>query len=251
MSEEFQVLANHLTKVFPHTGGLPAVHDVSFGCKKGEVFGLLGPNGAGKTTTLRMLSTVLEPTIGTASVCGYDVRREAREVRGQIGFLSGNTALYPRLSVRETLRFFGTLHGLRGDYLDSAIQRVVEALDMEGYADKRLETLSTGMAQKANIGRTLLHDPPVLILDEPTNGLDILGSASMLDFVEKMKHEGKCVVYSTHIMSEAERLCDRIGILHSGKLYEVGTLDELKAKTQREYLDQVFLSLLGQAAGQA
>ncbi|MFQ5504077.1 MAG: ABC transporter ATP-binding protein [Planctomycetota bacterium] len=250
---EFAVLAVGLTKVF--RGGkdqkvTPAVSDVSLYCRSGQVFGLLGPNGAGKTTTLRMLSTVLPPTLGTASVAGFSIIRDPEHVRQHIGFLSGNTALYPRLSVRETLHFFGSLHGLGGEALERSIDMVLDSLDMRDYADRRLETLSTGMAQKANIGRTLLHDPPVLILDEPTIGLDVLGASAMIDFIEGMKHRGKCVIFSTHILSEAERLCDQIGVLHAGRLYAIGTLDELRNRTGESYLDAVFKALVEEAVSE-
>lgn len=245
--ESYSVMSIGLTKIFrrgERDEGLVAVRDVSFACSKGEVFGLLGPNGAGKTTTLRMLSTVLRPTIGTARVAGSDVRRAPQHVRASIGFLSGNTRLYPRLSVRETLEFFGRLHGFEGSELDGRVAHVIEALDMHDFADRRLERLSTGMAQKANIGRTLLHDPPVLILDEPTSGLDVLGAAAMIDFVAEMRQRGKTVIFSTHILTEAERLCDRIGILNNGRLHAVGSLDELRMRTEKEFLDEIFLSLV-------
>jgi sodium transport system ATP-binding protein len=178
------------------------------------------------------------------------VRRNPEEVRARIGFLSGNTALYPRLTVRETLEFFGHLHGFEGSELEARIANVIQALDMHQYADRRLEHLSTGMTQKANIGRTLLHDPPVLILDEPTSGLDILGAAAMIDFVEEMKHRGKSVIFSTHNLSEAERLCDRIGVLHAGRMYAVGSLDELRERTGEDFLDAIFLSLVKEATRQ-
>jgi len=245
------VRAAGLTKVFqPNKNelGVTAVRDVTLTCRENEVFGLLGPNGAGKTTTLRMLSTVLPPTQGTANVAGFSVIRNPEEVRARIGFLSGNTALYPRLTVRETLDFFGSLHGLSGIALEERIDTVLDALDMHDYADRRLEHLSTGMTQKANIGRTLLHDPPVLILDEPTSGLDVLGAGAMIDFIEAMKHGGKCVIFSTHILTEAERLCDEIGILNAGRLHAVGTLEQLRERTGEAYLDAVFRALCREAS---
>ena len=248
--ESYAVMAIGLTKIFKRgerDEGFVAVRDVSFACAKGEVFGLLGPNGAGKTTTLRMLSTVLRPTIGTARVAGSDVRRAPQHVRASIGFLSGNTRLYPRLTVRETLEFFGRLHGFDDSQLRDRVQEIIQALDMHEFADRRLDQLSTGMAQKANIGRTLLHDPPVLILDEPTSGLDVLGAAAMIDFVAEMRSRGKTVIFSTHILSEAERLCDRIGVLDAGKLHAVGSLDELRIRTGETYLDAIFMSLVREA----
>ncbi len=223
---------------------IQAVKGVSFDCPAGQVFGLLGPNGAGKSTTLRMLSTLLTPTRGHALVAGFDTRESPQQVRSRIGFLSGNTALYPRLSVRETLRFFGTLHGLQDELLDERVDLILDRLDMRNFADRRLETLSTGMAQRANIGRTLLHNPPVLILDEPTAGLDVLAAGAMIEFIEGMKEEGKSIIFSTHILAEAERLCDVIGILNGGVLHQVGRLEELRQLTGRQYLDEIFRDLV-------
>jgi sodium transport system ATP-binding protein len=241
------IQAQALCKVFREGRSgreIQAVKEVSFDCPAGQIFGLLGPNGAGKSTTLRMLSTLLTPTQGHAIVAGYDTRENPQQVRSRIGFLSGNTALYPRLSVRETLQFFGALHGLTDEFLEQRVDLILDRLDMRDFADRRLETLSTGMAQRANIGRTLLHDPPVLILDEPTSGLDVLAAGTMIEFIESMKQEGKSIIFSTHILSEAERLCDLIGILNSGVLHQVGRLDELRELTGRQYLDEIFRDLL-------
>jgi sodium transport system ATP-binding protein len=241
------IQAQGLCKVFREGRSgreIQAVKDVSFECPAGQVFGLLGPNGAGKSTTLRMLSTLLTPSQGHAIVAGFDTRQDPQQVRSRIGFLSGNTALYPRLSVRETLAFFGTLHGLFDEFLEERIDLILDRLDMRGFADRRLETLSTGMSQRANIGRTLLHDPPVLILDEPTSGLDVLAAGTMIEFIGSMKEEGKSILFSTHILSEAERLCDIIGILNGGVLHQVGRLDDLRQLTGRQYLDEIFRELV-------
>lgn len=231
-----------LTKIFPdHQGGeIRAVSEVSFACAAGEVYGLLGLNGAGKTTTLRMLSTVLSPTAGTAELAGHDIRNDPREVRQAIGFLSGTTGLYRRLTARETLRFFGEFHGLKGARLEDRVRAVLAAFGVEQYADTRCEKLSTGMKQKVNIARAVVHDPPILILDEPTAGLDVLAATTTLDFVKQCRRDGKCVIYSTHIMSEAEKLCDRIGIIHQGTLRAEGTLDELRGRTGDHYLEDIF-----------
>lgn len=239
-----------LTKVFPdHAGGeIRAVDDVSFRCRSGEVFGLLGLNGAGKTTTLRMLSTVLSPTTGTARLAGHDIREAPTRVRESIGFLSGTTGLYHRLTPRETLRFFGQFHGLAGEELERRVGLVLRTFEIEEFADKRCEKLSTGMKQKTNIGRTVVHDPPILILDEPTSGLDVLAAQASLEFVERCRAEGKCVVFSTHIMSEAERLCDRIAIIHHGTIRAEGTLEELRESTGRHYLEDVFRRIVAPEA---
>ena len=244
--------AKGLSKIFldgRNSRQIHAVKDVSFACESGQIFGLLGPNGAGKSTTLRMLSTLLTPTKGHASVAGFDTQSCPEQVRARIGFLSGNTALYPRLSVRETLEFFGTLHGLLDEYLEERVDLILDQLDMRDFADRRLETLSTGMAQRANIGRTLLHDPPVLILDEPTSGLDVLAAGTMIEFIEGMKLEGKSIIFSTHILSEAERLCDVIGILNNDVLHQVGRLEELRELTGRKYLDEIFKDLVQNEVG--
>jgi len=236
-----------LTKVFPdHRGGegVRAVDDVSFACREGEVFGLLGLNGAGKTTTLRMLSTVLTPTAGTARIAGHDIREDARAVRHSIGFLSGTTGLYHRLTAEETLRFFAEFHGLRGAALDARVEEVLTRFGIDGYRSQRCEKLSTGMKQKVNIGRAVVHDPPVLVFDEPTAGLDVLAAAATLDFVAECRRAGKCVLFSTHIMSEVERLCDRIAIIHEGTLRTLGTLAELRERTGEHYLEDVFRAIV-------
>jgi sodium transport system ATP-binding protein len=240
------IVVKELQKIFPdHRGGeVRAVDGVTFSCHAGEVFGLLGLNGAGKTTTLRMLSTVLTPTAGTAVLNGYDIREHPTEVRESIGFLSGTTGLYHRLTPREILRFFGEFHGLRGGRLASNVGRVLGTFGIDRYADQRVEKLSTGMKQKANIGRTIVHDPPILILDEPTSGLDVLAASTTMEFVERCRRENKCVLFSTHIMSEAERLCDRIAIIHHGTIRAAGTLDELREATGEHYLEDVFRTVV-------
>jgi len=245
------VEAEGLAKYFPdpHGGEVRAVDDLSFRARAGQVFGLLGLNGAGKTTTLRMLSTVLTPTAGTARLAGFDIHRDPERVRESIGFLSGTTGLYHRLTPRETLRFFGQFHGLSGSALEARVESVLQLFGIEGFADQRCEKLSTGMKQKTNIGRTVVHDPPILILDEPTSGLDVLAAQATLEFVEQCREDGKCVVFSTHIMSEAERLCDRIAIIHEGTIRAEGTLEELRAQTGKHYLEDVFRAVVAPEAG--
>lgn len=253
ISEVQPVVAERLTKIFPAKNDeddIVALEDFSLICPKGCVLGLLGPNGAGKTTALRILASVLMPTKGRATIAGHDTRLEPEKVRAKIGFLSGNTALYPRLTVRETLEFFGALHGMGKDLLEERSQMVIERFGMQDYAHRRLEELSTGMAQKVNIGRTLLHNPDVLILDEPTNGLDVLGAAMMIDFIDEMKNAGKSVIFSTHILSEAERLCDLIGILNGGRLHAVSSMDELREQTGRQYLDEIFMAIVEKSEDQ-
>ena len=244
------ITAEALTKVFvdPSRGQVLAVDEVSFAAFPGEVFGLLGPNGAGKTTTLRILATVLQPTSGRATVAGHDVAADPVAVRRSIGFLSGTTGLYHRLTPRETLRFFGEFHGLSGEHLERRISTVLSTFGIDEFADVRCEKLSTGMKQKANIGRTVVHDPPILILDEPTSGLDVLAASTTLEFVETCRSDGKCVIFSTHIMSEAERLCDRIAIIHEGTIRAEGTLSELRDLAGEHYLEDIFRKLVTREA---
>jgi len=244
--EEPAIEADRLTKLFidRHRGEVTAARDVSFSCRPGEVFGLLGPNGAGKTTTLRMLSTVLRPTSGTAVVAGHDVVRDPLAVRRSIGFLSGNTGLYGRLTPRETLRYFGRLHRMDPARREARIEEVLGLLEIRPWADARCEALSTGNRQKTSIARAILHDPPVLILDEPTLGLDILVASAMVRFISDCRGRGKCVIFSTHILSEAEKLCDRIGVIHGGTVRAVGTLEELREMTGKRFLEDVFMALV-------
>jgi sodium transport system ATP-binding protein len=245
MISSVAVEARGLSKVYKGPKGTTtlAADGVSFSARGGEVFGLLGPNGAGKTTTLRMLSTVLTPTGGTALIAGHDVVREPDEVRASIGFLSGNTGLYPRLTPREVLRYFGRMYGMSGPPLDARIDKLAALLGMTDFLGKRCDALSSGMKQKVNIARTVLHDPPVLILDEPTLGLDVLTSRTIVDLVKDCRAQGKCVIFSTHIMGEVSRLCDRLAIVHKGKVQFSGTLPELRGRAGDD-LEQAFISVL-------
>jgi sodium transport system ATP-binding protein len=232
-----------LVKAFhdPRRGTFRAVDGMSFACRRGEVFGLLGPNGAGKTTTLRVLATVLAPTSGQALLDGVDVVADPLEARRRLGFLTGNTGLYPRLTGRETLSFFARLHGVPEERIPARVEELSRTFGMESYLDGRCEKLSTGQKQKISIARAVVHDPPVLILDEPTSGLDIIGSSAMIDFVAQRRAAGTCVIFSTHILSEAEELCDRIAIVLKGRVLAIGTLQELCERTGTANLRQAFL----------
>jgi sodium transport system ATP-binding protein len=244
------VEARGLTKVYldRKRGPVEALRSLDLTCRAGEIYGLLGPNGAGKTTTLRILATILAPTAGRARIAGVDVVTEPLEARRRLGFLSASTGLYPRLTARETLRYFGRLHGLEGEELEQRIESLVDSFDMGAFADGRCGALSTGQKQRVSIARAVLHDPPVLILDEPTTGLDILASGAMIDFIESRRAAGTCVLFSTHILSEAERLCDRIGVIHGGRLLAVGSYEELAERTGREWLEDIFRVLVEEAA---
>ena len=239
--------ARGLTKVYPVPGREPvqALVGLDLACRRGEVFGLLGANGAGKTTALRIFATIQRPTAGSARVDGIDVTEDPLGVRRRIGYLSSATGLYPRLSVRETLDYFGRLHGMPPDRLEQRIAELVAAFELGPVADRRCEALSTGQRQRVSIARAVLHDPPVLILDEPTTGLDVLAAGAMIDFIESRRAAGTSVLFSTHVLSEAERLCDRIGVIHGGRLFDVGTFAELQERTGERWLEDVFRSLVG------
>jgi len=232
-----------LTKVFhdSRAGTIVAADGVTFRCVHGEVFGLLGPNGAGKSTTLRMLATVLHPTSGTGTVAGHDILTDPLGVRRSMGYLSASTGLYGRLTARETLQYFGRLHGMDSRTLEARVRELLDTFGMADFADVRCEKLSTGMRQKVSIARTVVHDPPILILDEPTVGLDILVASTMIRFVEDCRARGKCIVFSTHIMSEAERLCGRIAVIHRGRIHACDTLDRLRESTGHRYLEDIFV----------
>jgi sodium transport system ATP-binding protein len=235
-----------LSKKFsdPKRGTRLAVDGVSFEVQAGEVFGLLGPNGAGKTTTLRMLATLLKPSSGTATLNGFEITKQPEKVREQIGFLSGDMGLYLRLTPIEILDFFGKLNGMDAARRASRIQMLIAQFDMKAFADVRTDKLSTGMKQKTAIARTMLHDPPVLILDEPTSGLDVPTARAIEMAIVEAKQAGKCVLYSTHVMEEAEYLCDRIGVISDGRMKMTGTMEELRAATGKERLREIFLDLL-------
>lgn len=225
-------------------GEIRAVDRVSFRCRPGEIYGLLGANGAGKTTTLRMLATILEPTRGTAIVAGYDVVEEPSKVRAAVGFLSTHTALYPRLTALEMVEYFGRLNGLAGEALKARIEALFERLDMNEFRDRRCDKLSTGMKQKTSIARTLVHDPPVMIFDEPTLGLDVMTARTIVNFIRECRDHGKTVIFSTHVMTEVEKLCDRIGIIHGGRLLAEGAPAELRAKYKERDLEEVFVKIV-------
>jgi len=221
------------------------VDNVSFTCNPGQIYGLLGANGAGKTTTLRMLATILEPSDGTAMVCGHDVVEQPQKVRAHVGFLSTATALYPRLTSQEMVEYFGRLNGLREADLNKRVAEIFERLDMNSFRDRRCDKLSTGMKQKTSIARTLVHDPPVMIFDEPTLGLDIMTARTIIEFIRECRQRGKTVIFSTHVMSEVEKLCDVIGIIHNGKLLAEGPLAELRRKHSENDLEEIFVKVVG------
>lgn len=235
-----------LTKHFSDSkrGVVRAVDGVSFSCRPGEVFGLLGANGAGKTTLLRMLSTVLIPTSGGATVAGFDIAEHPERVRASIGFLSSTTAVYARLTAREMIHYAGRLYGLSGSELRDRADELIRKLGIGDFQDRLCDKLSTGQKQRVSLARTVLHDPPVLFFDEPTAGLDVLASQTIMEFIEERRADGKTIVFSTHIMSEVERLCDEICVIHNGKVAAIGTLDQLREASGEEKLERVFLAIV-------
>jgi len=242
------IQSERLTKIFtaPHGRTIEAVCEATLSVEEGEIFGLLGPNGAGKTTLLRMLATIITPTSGHCVVAGFRADEAPEEVRRHVGFLSGNTKLYGRLTGREVLRYFGRLYGLSDDLIATRTEELTRMLDMGEFLDRRCDSHSTGQMQKVSVARVILHNPSVLILDEPTLGLDIMTSRTILEFILDAKAQGHSIILSTHYMTEAELLCDRIGIIHFGRILALGTKESLYARTGTNNLKDAFLSVADQ-----
>ncbi|HAR67101.1 MAG TPA: ABC transporter ATP-binding protein [Lentisphaeria bacterium] len=228
--------------------GHQAVDGIDLVVPMGSIVGLLGPNGAGKTTTLRMLAGILRAASGDIRICGLPVEKHPMAIKRRIGFLSGDTQLYERLTVREILRFFGRLHEMERAELESRIEQLVDTFDMTPFADRRIGNLSAGQTQRANIARTLVHDPDVLILDEATASLDIISSQFIMQSLKQIRDNGKAILFSTHIMSEAEYLCDQISLIHQGHIIAQGTTDEIISQGGADNLTDAFLQLM--AAGE-
>ena len=233
---------NQLRKVFGDD--IVAVDGLSLTVGPGEVFGLLGPNGAGKTTTLRMILGLLEPTSGDASIQGCRVSTDPLRMKQLIGLVSASAGLYQWLTPREMLRYFAVGFGLNEKQVRERISELSERMELTSFLDRRCATLSTGQAQRVNLSRALVHDPPVVLLDEPTRGLDVVGAKVVIDFVQLLREAGKAIIVCTHQLEEAERFCDRFGLLYRGKLRYEGTLEELKTETGQPSLVEIFLRLL-------
>jgi sodium transport system ATP-binding protein len=242
------IRVERLSKHYPdlRQGKLVAVDGVSFQVHAGQIYGLLGPNGAGKTTTLRILSTLLRPTGGRATVGGYDVVTQASQVRHRIGFMSANTAVYDRMTGWEMVEYFGRLHGLSRRELRGSMDELFARLKMDDTRDVLGVKMSTGMKQKVSVARAVVHDPPVMIFDEPTAGLDVLVARALLGTIAELREQGKCILFSTHIMREAEKLCDRIAIIHRGRILTEGTLAELRKRHGEDDLEELFFQLIQQ-----
>ncbi len=229
-----------------HFGAVKAVDGIGFQAHAGEIVGLLGPNGAGKTTVLRMLSGILTPDAGNVRVCDYDMQADPLDAKRSLGFLSGDTQLYQRLTPREVLLYFGELYEIPLHERKRRAEELIAALDMTSFADRPCETLSAGQKQRANISRAFLHDPQVLILDEPTTALDILSGRFIVDAIRSQRERGKAVLFSTHIMGEAEYLCDRIVMIHQGRKAEEGTQSEIIERSGMGNLTDAFLKAIGE-----
>lgn len=240
------VVADNLVKCFPAPDGGEscAVSGLSFSVAEATIYGLLGPNGAGKTTTLRMLSGLMSPTSGSARLAGFDVATQPDQVKQVLGFLTANTGLYQRLNPRELLVYFGQLHGMERQVAESRADFLIMHLGISGFAKLRCGALSTGQKQRVNIARALVADPPVLIMDEPTLGLDVLSNRVILDVIRRERDAGKTIILSTHYLDEAESLCDKIGLLHNGKLVAEGDLSTLQSLSGEERLSNIFLKVI-------
>jgi sodium transport system ATP-binding protein len=236
----------NLSKTFKtKKGEVVGVSGLSFTVKPGHVYGLLGPNGAGKTTTLRMIATLMKVDQGEIWVDGYQTSTHSAEVRSRIGYLSNETGIYERFTPRQQLRFFAEIGGVAPGVTEKRIEELSEKLGMKDFLDRRVNRFSTGMKQKVSIARALIHNPSVVILDEPTTGLDLFAARSVIQTIRSLKEEGKTLILSTHIMSEAEQLCDEIGIIYKGRLFASGTLDQLRKQTGKVHMDEIFFHIVG------
>lgn len=239
----------HVDNLHKSFGEVKALRGVTFSAPDGQITGLLGPNGAGKTTTLRVLYTLLTPDEGSATVDGFDVRTQTIEVQERIGALPDARGIYPRLTARENIRYYGRLHGLDNAALEARIDALIKMLDMQAIADRRADGFSTGERLKVAIARALIHDPANVLLDEPTNGLDVMSTRAMRDVIRRLRDEGKCVLFSSHIMQEVAALCDHITIIAKGQVVGAGAPDDLRRITGMENLEDAFVDLIGAEEG--
>ena len=230
-------------------GKVRAVENVNFSAPDGQITGLLGPNGAGKSTTLRMLYTLLKPDSGSARIDGFDVRQSPLEVQRRIGVLADARGLYSRLTSRENIRYYGRLHGLEGEALEKQIDALIVLLDMQPIVDRRTEGFSSGEKLKVAIARTLVHNPKNVLLDEPTNGLDVISTRAMRQFILRLREEGKCVLFTSHIMQEVAALCDQIVIISHGEVCATGSPNDLRRQTHQETLEDAFVAVIGSEEG--
>jgi len=251
LTKTFTLNKKQRKKLGTRVGEINAVDNISLTCQPGRIFSLLGPNGAGKTTTLRLIATILQPTSGTIRVGGHDVNNDGRTVRGKIGFLTGTTGLYDRLTPDELVTYFGKLNGMKGQALERSKQDLFHTLEIFSFSNKRIAELSTGMKQKVSIARTMIHDPEVVVFDEPTAGLDVITAEHIIDLIRRCKEDGKTVIFSSHIMSEVDLLCDDLAIIHQGKILYDGTMENFRSQMVNGSLTQEFIRIVNNAKTQA
>ena len=244
ISKSFQLSRKQRKELNTTETSVKAVDNVSFTCEPGRIFSLLGPNGAGKTTTLRMIASIVQPTSGSILVNEYDVASEGSKVRASIGFLTGGTGLYKRLTPNEVIKYFADLHHLDDNTFRQRKEALYTLLDMHDFANKKIGQLSTGMTQKVSIVRTMIHDPKVVVFDEPTSGLDVITAENIISLIRNCKEEGKTVIFSSHIMSEVDLLCDDLAIIHKGQLLYQGTMTDFRTQSKGESLTQEFIRLV-------
>ena len=245
------IVLKNIVKSFGRHREFQVINNVSFTVENGQITGLLGPNGAGKTTLLRIIATLMTPDSGSITIDGHDVLSDGNAVRRNIGILSDSRGIYPRLTARENIRYFGELQGLPGDFLEARIEELLRALCITSISDRRVEGFSQGERMKVAIARALVHDPNTILLDEPTNGLDIMSIRSLRDLLRDLHGNNKCVLFSSHVMQEVTALCHRVVILGCGRVIATGTASELIEQSAESSLEDAFLRLLGSGEGMA
>jgi len=245
LSKRFKLSRKQKQEMASASNTILAVSDVSFTCLPGRVFTLLGPNGAGKTTTLRMLATMLKPTSGTIKIAGFDTIEEPVKVRSKIGFLTGSTALYDRLSPNEIIKYYADLHGMDGKKFKERKEELFNVLGINEFANRKIGKLSSGMKQKVSIARTMIHDPEVVIFDEPTVGLDVITARSIIQLIRRCKEDGKTIIFSTHIMGEVSLLSDDLAIIHKGRLLFNDTYENFLQQMKSRTIEDEFIRVVG------
>jgi sodium transport system ATP-binding protein len=247
LTKEFPLNKKQMQEMRVKEKSLKVLHDVSFECRPGRIFSLLGPNGAGKTTTLRTIATILAPTSGTVRVCNIDVKQNPRGARAKMGFLTGTTGLYERLTPNELIAYFGRLNGMDPGIIEERKNHLYDLLGMHDFANKRIGKLSTGMKQKVSITRTMIHDPEVVVFDEPTTGLDVITAKNIIELIRDCKNQQKTVIFSSHIMSEVDLLCDDLAIIHNGRILFNDTMENFRKQMHTNNLTEEFIHIVSQS----
>lgn len=247
LTKRFKLNKQQKKKMGSGEDWISAVNNISFTCEPGKVFSLLGPNGAGKTTTLRIIATILQPTSGSVKVNGHDCIQDGRKVRSSIGFLTGSTGLYDRLTPGELISYFGKLNAMEEEELESRKHELFSTLDIHKFSGKRIGELSSGMKQKVSIARTMIHNPKVVIFDEPTAGLDVITAESIIELIKQCKADNKTVIFSSHIMSEVDLLCDDLAIIHDGEILYNDTMEKFRSDMQSESLTEEFIRIVNES----